>query len=134
MVRAVLRFRLDFPNGASIGPGKIDLLKAIEASGSLTQAAKSIKLSYRRAWLLVKDLNDAFTRPVILATTGGKTGGGAEITAFGKRLVEVYEAADRQFQNYASANLKELSRVLSPDYLHASNPVQPKIPGRRARE
>jgi molybdate transport system regulatory protein len=113
MARITLRFRLDLPNGFSIGPGKIALLHAIDAAGSLSEAARHLGLSYRRAWLLVRDLNDTFIQPVTTASVGGRDGGGAKVTEFGKTLIQTYEAAEAHYVKYAEAHLQGLSGVLS---------------------
>ena len=75
-----VRLRVDLGPAQSIGPGKIALLERIEATGSLSQAARDLAMSYRRAWLLLDDLNHAFTEPVTTASIGGAGGGGARLT------------------------------------------------------
>ncbi len=76
MAAPVVRFRIDFAEHSSVGPGKIYLLEAIRDSGSLSQGARNIGMSYRRAWLLVESLKQSFREPVTVASTGGKDGGG----------------------------------------------------------
>jgi molybdate transport system regulatory protein len=98
--------RIDFDSGASIGPGKVALLERIGVCGSLSQAARDLGLSYRRAWNLLDDLNHAFAAPVVATATGGVHGGGAQLTRFGKALIARYRkveiaaaaAAKRQFR------------------------------------
>jgi len=85
-----VRFRLDFAPGSSVGPGKIDLLAAIDAEGSLSAAARHIGMSYRRAWLLLDSLNRSFDKPVTTASVGGRGGGGVTLTPFGRDLVRNY--------------------------------------------
>jgi molybdate transport system regulatory protein len=85
-----IRFRVDFDDRCSIGVGKIRLLEAIENTGSLSQAARDMAMSYRRAWLLIDSLNAEFDTPVISATVGGSGGGGAKLTSFGRELIEAY--------------------------------------------
>jgi molybdate transport system regulatory protein len=72
-----VRFRVDFGSGCSIGIGKIELLEGISRNGSLSEAARQMRMSYRRAWLLLADLNASFDQPVAQASTGGRGGGGA---------------------------------------------------------
>jgi molybdate transport system regulatory protein len=82
-----------------LGPGKIQLLEAIREHGSISAAARSMGMAYRHAWELVDDLNRCFQSPVVSASTGGRAGGGAEITAFGEELIRrfhVMEKATRQ--------------------------------------
>ena len=77
----------DFP---AIGPGKARLITLIEATGSISAAAREMGMSYRRAWLLVEALNESFAEPVVTTSVGGKRGGGAIVTDFGRRVVEAY--------------------------------------------
>jgi molybdate transport system regulatory protein len=87
---AEIRFRVDFDNRCSVGIGKVRLLEAIEHTGSLSQAAHHMGMSYRRAWLLIDSMNVEFDTPVISATVGGSGGGGAKLTSFGRELIEAY--------------------------------------------
>lgn len=93
-VAVTARLRIDFPSGASLGPGKVALLEQILESGSLSAAARTLGLSYRRAWLLLDDLNRGFGAPVATTAKGGSGGGGALLTDFGQRLIERYRAVE----------------------------------------
>jgi molybdate transport system regulatory protein len=90
-----VRLRIDFAPAGSVGPGKIALLEAIEASGSLSQAARELGMSYRRAWGLLDDLNRALREPVASASVGGAGGGGAVLTRFGRELIAAYREVER---------------------------------------
>jgi molybdate transport system regulatory protein len=90
MEKAGLTLRVDLSRCA-VGPGKIHLLEQIHKSGSIIQAGRDLGLSYRRAWLLIDDLNNSFRFPVIEAETGGIGGGGTRLTPFGRKLVGLYE-------------------------------------------
>jgi molybdate transport system regulatory protein len=90
-----LRIRVDFAPGCSVGPGKISLLEAIEREGSLSVAARSIGLSYRRAWNLLADLNRSFLQTVVATAVGGTRGGGARVTDFGRTLIAEFRALER---------------------------------------
>ena len=106
----LVRFRVDLAPGSSLGPGKIDLLEAIEKQGSLTRAAASLGMSYRYAWLLVDDLKGSFTAPVTAATVGGKRGGGVELTPFGREVVKRYRAATARIEMIARKEFAPLMR------------------------
>jgi len=82
--------RLDFSGTCSIGPGKVSLLEGVARTGSLSAAARLLGMSYRRAWLLLHSMNEAFQQPVVELNVGGKDGGGAALTEFGQRLVADY--------------------------------------------
>ena len=89
-----LTLRVDLGSGRALGPGKIRLLEAIAKTGSISQAGRSLGMSYRRAWLLVDDVNNCFRDAVIAAQPGGVHGGGATLTPFGQQLVERYRAIE----------------------------------------
>lgn len=96
-----LRLRVDLAPGCSIGPGKISLLQAIESEGSLSLAARHIGMSYRRAWDLLDDLNQSFDQPLVTTAVGGLSGGGAQLTEQGRRLIAAFEALQRGVQPLA---------------------------------
>ncbi len=109
MPAPVIRFRIDFANDCYVGPGKIDLLEAIHRTGSLSQAARDLHMSYRRAWLLIDSLKSSFREAVTVASTGGKGGGGVTLTAFGKRLIKSYRALERDIALLAARRLRKVS-------------------------
>ena len=75
-----LTVRLDFDEERRLGVGKIALLEAIEKTGSISAAGRLHAMSYRRAWLLVGELNQLFATPLVAAHNGGAKGGGAALT------------------------------------------------------
>jgi molybdate transport system regulatory protein len=89
-----LTMRVDFGAGRALGPGKIRLLEAIGKTGSISQAGRTLDMSYRRAWLLVHDLNLCFREPVVTTQPGGAQGGGAALTPFGRDLIEKYRSIE----------------------------------------
>ncbi len=123
-----VRFRLDFSPGASVGPGKIDLLDAIEAEGSLSAAARHVGMSYRRAWLLVDSLNASFDTPVTTASIGGRGGGGVVLTAFGRELVRHYREFAAEIDVLASRRWARLAN----QHGIAAGPLRSKSTARRA--
>jgi molybdate transport system regulatory protein len=78
-----------------LGPGKIHLLEAIREHGSISAAARSMGMAYRHAWELIDDLNRCFESPVVEASTGGRAGGGAEVTRFGEELIRCFHAMEK---------------------------------------
>ena len=113
-----LTLRVDFGANRSIGPGKIRLLEAIERTGSISQAGRSLGMSYRRAWLLIDDMNRCFSKPVTKARPGGAQGGGAALTAFGKALIHVYRGIEVAASSAVKGRLRRLEsslRVSKPD-------------------
>src|SRR5579862_795583 len=105
---AKLTLRIDLGPEQAIGPGKIRLLETIAETGSISQAGRTLGMSYRRAWLLVDDLNRCFRTPVVAAQTGGSRGGGAVLTPFGSDLVAHYRALERAAHRAGSRHLRAL--------------------------
>jgi molybdate transport system regulatory protein len=105
---ARLTLRVDLDEERAIGPGKIRLLEAIRDTGSITKAGIALGMSYRRAWLLVDDMNNCFRDPVIAAQAGGSHGGGAALTSFGTRLIDQYRAIEAEAHAATAARLREL--------------------------
>src|SRR5271168_3383785 len=95
-----------------LGPGKIELLELIDAHGSISEAARAMNMSYRRAWLLVAELNQSFRSPVTTAQTGGKGGGHATLTAFGRELIALYRKIETDAAAAAAAPMERLAEQL----------------------
>jgi molybdate transport system regulatory protein len=107
---SLIRFRIDFAENSNLGPGKIALLEGIRAYGSLSEAARRMGISYRRAWLLLDSLNKSFEVPATLNSVGGSGGGGAEVTAFGVLLIERYREVERKLNDAALECLEDIMR------------------------
>ncbi|MDO9415708.1 winged helix-turn-helix domain-containing protein [Pararhizobium sp.] len=86
--------RFDFETGARLGPGKAQLLELIAEHGSIRAAGAAIGMSYRRAWMLADETNRMFKEPSVATQHGGKSGGGAVLTAFGTELLARYRAME----------------------------------------
>jgi molybdate transport system regulatory protein len=130
-----VRFRIDLGHGTAVGPGKIALLEAVAATGSLSAAARQIGMSYRRAWLLLDSLNGSFAEPVTTATVGGRGGGGVTLTPFGQDLVDRYRRFESQAGKLAARQFREVAtatRKAGRDGQAAgSRPVSGSLGGRR---
>jgi molybdate transport system regulatory protein len=107
-----LTLRVDFGTDRAIGPGKVLLLEAIRDTGSISQAGRSLGMSYRRAWLLVDDMNRCFREPVVTAQPGGAQGGGAALTAFGQKVVLKYRTIETQATAATKPQLHDLEASL----------------------
>jgi molybdate transport system regulatory protein len=112
MTGARLTIRIDLKTGEHIGPGKIQLLEAIRSSGSITAAARSIGMSYRRAWLLVEEINRVLREPAVTAVSGGVRGGGSVVTPVGKRIVGLYHAIELQAQTAAADEFRDVGELI----------------------
>jgi molybdate transport system regulatory protein len=107
-----LTLRVDFGASRSIGPGKIRLLEAVDRTGSISQAGRALGMSYRRAWLLIDDMNRNFRQAVVSARPGGAQGGGAVVTEFGTELVRNYRAIETAAADAARLQLRSLEAAL----------------------
>lgn len=104
---ASISLRLDFEAGR-IGPGKIELLERIAAHGSIAAAGRSLGMSYRRAWMLVDEMNRIFGRALVETAQGGRAGGGARLSALGTRVATHYRAAEAAALAASGAHLDAL--------------------------
>jgi molybdate transport system regulatory protein len=111
---AVAHFRLRVRVGETIavGPGKIDLLEAIAATGSLTAAARALGMSYRRAWILLDELNRCMADGAVESVVGGRNGGGSVLTANGRELLELYRRIESTAERATAPDLDRLKSLL----------------------
>jgi molybdate transport system regulatory protein len=112
---ARLRVSIVFESGARIGPGKAKLLESIRDTGSISAAAREMGMSYKRAWLLLDSMNQAFTEPVVTAAPGGAGGGGATLTRFGAEVLKRYRDIHDRAAAMAADDLAALARRARPD-------------------
>ena len=110
--RAQFHLRVSKGNIRAIGPGKIALLEAIRDTGSISAAARKLRMSYRRAWVLVDDLNRRLSKAVVAATPGGKSGGGTTLSPTGHKLVKLYRDIERKALRHTSAATRVLLGLL----------------------
>jgi molybdate transport system regulatory protein len=130
MPKPTVRFRIDFNRDESIGPGKIALLERIGQSGSLSQAARDLDMSYRRAWQLLASANTAFLEKVALTAKGGRGGGGAKLTPFGHELINSYRAFEKDVQAQAARHFRLVAshtRKLPTHKLSTRKPAAPTM-------
>lgn len=106
--------RIDLPNGTRIGPGKVMLLETIRQTGSISAAARTTGISYRKAWLLIEELNNSLKQPVVKTNSGGAKRGGAEITKYGKEVIAIYRSIEDRSQREAGGGLRKLLRMFRP--------------------
>ena len=111
----VLRFRMRVSDGdrIAVGPGKIALLEAIGNTGSITAAAKSLDMSYRRAWLLLDELNRSLERPAVDSAKGGLQGGGSSLTETGQQLITLYRRIEKRAEIACRDDITQLMDMLA---------------------
>ena len=107
------QIRILFRKVIAMGPGKADLLRAIDETGSISAAARQMEMSYRRAWLLVDTMNQAFKSPVVVTLTGGRAGGGAAVTEFGKEVLRRYSAMEAKASASVARELRRFTDMMS---------------------
>ncbi|MGQ0564122.1 MAG: winged helix-turn-helix domain-containing protein [Gemmobacter sp.] len=116
-----LRLRLLFGDSAMLGPGKADLLDHIRDAGSISAAGRAMGMSYKRAWMLVEEMNAAFTAPLVGSARGGPGGGGAHLTDTGTQVLAHYRAVETAAARAGADDIAALQSLLRP----------PDIPGQK---
>jgi molybdate transport system regulatory protein len=111
---ARLTIRVDFGNGAALGPGKVRLLELIAETGSIRKAASGMKMSYRQAWLLLQSLDATFGSPLASTATGGRAGGGAALTSLGRSVIARYRSLETAAAKASARDLASLAGFLAP--------------------
>lgn len=111
-----LSLRIDLANGSRLGPGKVSLLEAVRRCSSISAAAREQGMSYRRAWLLIDDMNRAFVEPVVTTFPGRSQGKGATVTDFGEKLIALYRAASAQAADAVAEQVAEIEGVIDRAY------------------
>lgn len=106
-----LSIRVDLAGGVRIGPGKVALLEQIGRTGSISAAGRALRMSYRRAWDLVEELNRSLGCPVVTTTAGGPGGGGASLTPTGEAVVGEYRAIETAARSAARRHIAALARL-----------------------
>jgi len=124
------RLRVVLGENIAIGPGKVALLQAIGATGSISAAAKSMGMSYRRAWLLVDTMNRCFETPVVATEAGGASGGGTTLTPTGAEVVRRYRNLEARAASGAADDLTALTSLLKRDQLAFAWPARRRRAGR----
>lgn len=107
---ARITLRIDLEGKGSIGPGKVRLLELIDQLGSIRRAGTTLGMSYARAWGLVRDLGATFGEPVVNASPGGKSGGGATLTPLGRTVIDAYRTAEKKAEAAAAKQVALLKR------------------------
>ncbi len=107
------QIRIMFRKAIAMGPGKADLLRAIQETGSISAAARRMDMSYRRAWLLVDTMNQSFKSPVVVTLTGGKAGGGAAVTELGVEVLARYSEMEKKAAASVAKELRNFTQLMT---------------------
>lgn len=112
-----LRIRLTSEHGIAMGPGRADLLAFIAQTGSIAAAGRAMKMSYRRAWTLVEDMNQTFNAPLVETSKGGAERGGAKLTALGESVLESYRSMEASMQEASQKHRTYFESILAASKL-----------------
>ena len=107
------RLRILMGAAVALGPGKADLLDAVEQAGSISAAARNMGMSYRRAWILIEALNRDFKEPLVETTAGGSGGGGARVTAAGQEALRRYRAMEYKASAAVKKEMSDFADLLN---------------------
>ncbi|MCX4163412.1 MULTISPECIES: winged helix-turn-helix domain-containing protein [Paraburkholderia] len=106
------RMRIQQADTIALGPGKVALLEAVREHGSISAAARSLKMSYRRAWLLMDELNRSLKSPATVSEHGGQSGGGSVLTPVGEEIIRLYRDIENQAYTVCSEQIAALTRFI----------------------
>jgi molybdate transport system regulatory protein len=106
------RMRIRQAESVAIGPGKVDLLEAVQKHGSISAAARSLGMSYRRAWLLIDELNRTLKSPATVSEAGGAAGGGCVLTPVGEKIIFLYRDIEEQAARTCAPQISALTRMM----------------------
>lgn len=109
-----LFLRIRFGEAAMLGPGKARLLEGIRETGSISAAGRGMEMSYKRAWMLVEEMNAAFAEPLVASARGGAGGGGAALTAAGARVLALYRRVEARAAAAAGEEIAQIRAMLRP--------------------
>jgi len=107
-----LSLRVVFGDDAMLGPGKAELLERIRDTGSISAAGREMQMSYKRAWMLVEEMNAIFREPLVDSTRGGPNGGGARLTGAGQEVLAQYRALEQVIRLEGAAQIAVLQGML----------------------
>ena len=111
--RLGLHLRVVLDGAVAMGPGKVELLEGIAETGSIAAAGRRMGMSYKRAWLLVEEMNAMFTGPLVDAAKGGAGVGGATVTSLGQRMLSAYRDLEAAAAKAGARELAVMQRALA---------------------
>ena len=111
--RLGLHLRVVLDGAVAMGPGKVELLEGIVETGSIAAAGRRMGMSYKRAWLLVDEMNTMFAGPLVDAAKGGAGGGGAALTPLGQRMLTAYRGLETAAAKAGARELSAMRRALA---------------------
>ncbi|WP_322087630.1 winged helix-turn-helix domain-containing protein [Burkholderia sp. BCC1999] len=104
--------RIQQADTIALGPGKVALLEAVREHGSISAAARSLKMSYRRAWLLMDELNRSLKSPATVSEHGGQSGGGSVLTPAGEEIIRLYRGIEERAYAACADEIAALTKMV----------------------
>jgi molybdate transport system regulatory protein len=111
--RMTMHLRMVTGDVTVLGPGKVELLGHIADTGSIAEAARCMGMSYNRAWLHVKIMNDSFKEPLVISNRGGQSRGGASLSPLGEKVVKMYNEMREEARIAIKKSERQLMKLLS---------------------
>ena len=105
------RIWIETDNNVLLGEGRVRLLRAIDETGSLSKAAKALKISYKKAWSLIDSVNKSAKKPITISSIGGKGGGGAQLTPYGKSLITAFETINKNCWDFLDKQIININKL-----------------------
>ena len=112
MIKVKTKIQIFNESNNALGPGKAELLSAISNNGSISAAAKSMNMSYKRAWDLVNEMNMGFKEDLVSTKIGGSHGGGTQVTEFGHQVLSLYQKAVKNSEAFIDVQMADLIKLL----------------------
>ncbi|GAA4275487.1 winged helix-turn-helix domain-containing protein [Aquimarina mytili] len=103
------RIWIESEQGVFLGEGRVRLLKAIADTGSLSKAASTLDMSYKKAWNLLNSMNKTAQEPLVITSTGGKGGGGANLTIYGEKVIKTFDTINQKCWEFLDNELKQIT-------------------------
>ncbi len=103
---------IDTDKGSFLGYGRLLLLQKIKETGSISESARALNMSYKKAWKLVESINSQAPSPLVITRIGGKKGGGARLTPLGEKLLDKFQQVYRDFQKFLDKETEEICQII----------------------
>ena len=100
---------IEYKGRGFLGPGRVELMKRIENTGSINKAATEMGMSYKKAWEMINELNTQAAKPLVITQTGGEKGGGSVITEEAKSLIAYHQKLRERFLAFLEKETKSLT-------------------------
>lgn len=94
-----------------LGYGRVTLLKKVAETRSISAAAKTMGMSYKKAWKLINTMNTSSSQPLVITNTGGKDGGGTAITDYGRKMIDEFEMLNEACESFLNEKFNTIKEI-----------------------